>query len=159
MPNFDAIYKQTVTLFNRVKGSYGEELLWYPTIIEGVHLIIDKSSAWNNYGGKASDNARLHIRYSVEDGNIMVAGKQWYEPKAWRRLEKPEKAITFAYGDNDDFDFFIEGAFDEFEEPISDDRYERKGFYGYMNERYDNIFAITSVSKFNLIPHFEITAR
>lgn len=170
MAGFDALYKQTITLFNRVKGKYGEDVLWYPTIIEGVHLIVDKSASWNNYGGQANDNTRLHVRYKPSDGQILIRCKNladdtaslykpWYEPKAWRRLQNPEQAITFGFGNAEDFDFFIEGAFPEFSEPISDATFERNGFYNHMNSYYDNVFAITSVGKFNLIPHFELTAR
>lgn len=159
MPGFDTLYKQTVTVFNRVKSSYGDDVLWYATVIEGVHLIVDKSSAWTTQGEKASDNAKLHIRYRTENGNVIVAGKPWYEPKAWRALTIPEDAVTFNYGDAELFDFFMEGAFDECASPISDEQFGRKGFYAYMNSKYDNVFAITSVSKKNLIPHFEISGR
>jgi len=159
MAGFDALYIHTVTLFNRVKGKYGEDALWYPTILEGVHLIVDKSSSWNNYGGQATDSARLHVRYKVENGIVMIGDKPWYEPKAWRRLANPERGITFAFGNNDDFDFFVAGALTEFDGPVSDAMYERSGFYNQMNGYYDNVFAISSVAKYDLIRHFEITAR
>lgn len=168
MAGFDAIYKQTITLFNRVKNSYGEETLWYPTIIEGVHLIVDKSATWNNQGGQASDNAKLNVRYKVSGDEVLISCigadgkpfyKRWYEPKAWSRLEKPEEGLTFSFGNNDDFDFFVEGIFTEMSGPISDDLFERKGFYNYMNAKYDNVFAIAGAAKYNLIPHFEIVAR
>lgn len=159
MAGFEAIYKQTVTIWNRVHYSYGEEMLWYPTVIENVHLIIDKSNGWDSNGGHAQDNARLHIRYQLSGGKILVAGKQWLEPKVYRKQDRPQDFITFAYGDGDTFDFFMEGTADGFDNPVSDDMYSKKGFYNYMNSNYDNVFAITSVSKYNLIPHFEIMAR
>ena len=168
MLGFDVLYKQTITLFNRVKGQYGEEVLWYPTVIDNVHLIVDKSHSWNSYGGNAVDNARLHIRYTPSGDDVLILcrdsggktqRKKWYEPKAWRHLEKQEDGITFAYGDSEVFDFFVEGAFDDFSIPISDDAFERKGFYNWMNSHHDNVFAVTSVSKYNLIPHFVIMAR
>ena len=76
MPGFDTLYKDTVTIFNRVRDAYGEDVLWYPTVIEGVHLIIDKSSSWTSQGEKSSDNARLHIRYSAKGGKVLVGGKE-----------------------------------------------------------------------------------
>lgn len=158
MPGFDALYKQTVTLFNRLK-LVNEETLWYPTVLEAVHLVMDESSSWGGNGGVRSDNVRLHVRYTNTAGAAFVAGKKYYAPKEYRRLLKPEEAITFGYGNNDDFDFFVEGEFAEFPVPISDASFERRGFYNYMNARYDHVFAITSVSKYNLIPHFEIMAR
>lgn len=175
MAGFDAIYKQTVTLFNRVKSVDGD-VMWYPTVIEGVHLVVDKSASWDNYGGRVSDNVRLHIRYLQSGDDVLIryrkqkeeqedpeaeaeyGYKKWYEPKAWRRLADPEEAVTFSYDEND-FDFFVEGAFDELATPVSDENFERSGFYNHMNATYDNVFAITGASKYNLIPHFELTAR
>jgi hypothetical protein len=163
MPGFDALYKQTVTVFNRVKDARTQKVLWYANVIENVHLIIDKSSSWSGQGTSSSDTARLHIRYSPSGNNAVVICKDgtkiWHEPKEWRRLEDKDNTITFAYGDAEVFDFFVEGAFTEYASPIDDDSFERKGFYNYMNSRYDNVFAISSVSKYNLIPHFVIMAR
>ena len=159
MAGFEAIYKQTVTLFNRVQNMHGEDIIWYPTVLENVHLVVDKSHSWNMQGGMESDNIRLHVRYKLSDGAVWIGDKRWYEPKAYRALDNPFEAITFAYGDAELFDFFVEGRIDEFTGPIPDSSYERKGFYNYMNAKYDNVFAITSVSKYNLIPHFEIMGR
>ena len=157
---FDVLYKQAVTVFNRVRWN-NDEVLWYPTFIRGVHLIIDKSDSWDMNGGHAQDNARLHIRYRIENGKVMIGNKQYLEPKMWRNQMRPEEYITFGHGDAELFDFFMEGAFDLqlYPAPISDALFERKGFYNYMNATYDNVFAITGVSKFNLIPHFEIAGR
>lgn len=169
MAGFDAIYKQTVTLFNRVKMGRNDDTIWYPTVIEKVHLVVDKSSQWNMQGGTAADNVRLHIRYDATPNGPMIrckdpSGEQpyilkaWKEPKEWRRQLKPEEFLTFGYGDDDNFDFFIEGVYEEGFEPISDN-VDMKGFYHRMNAMYDNVFAIKSVSKCNLLPHFEIMAR
>lgn len=170
MSALDAIYKQTITLFNRIPGRNGESTIWIPTVIEGVHLIVRQSSNWNSHGGKTSDEVQLHIPYTWHGDDAMISclsdpenkgfvQKKWLKPKEWRQELEPENGLTFAFGDNDDFDFFIEGVFDEFPSPISDRNFERKGFYGYMNAKYDNVFVITSVQKFSLIPHFELTAR
>lgn len=169
MVGFDAIYKQTITLFNRVQAMYSEETLWYPTIIEGVHLIMDKSSSWSSNGESAADNVTCNIRYTNQNGLAYIRCKpvgedgfvlkQWLPPKKWRSEENRADYITFAYGDNDNFDFFIEGAFEEYEGPVSDSLFERRGFYNHMNTRFDNVFAIKSVSKYNLIPHFTLGAR
>jgi len=159
MSGFDALYRQTVTLFNRVKDTASDDALWYPTVLKNVHLVVDKSFAWDMNGGHVQDNVRLHVRYVMDGGEIMVAGKPWYEPKAYRKLVRPEDCLTFAYGDADTFDFFMEGIFNEYPAPISDFQYSKKGFYNYMNANYDNVFAIASVSKYNIIPHFEIMGR
>ena len=163
MSALDVIYNQTITLFNRIPGKNGEPTMWVPTVIDGVHLIVNRSSSWNNHGGKTADNTRLHVPFVWRGDDAMVVcrdgEKKWYKPKEWRREPDPEAGITFSFGENDDFDFFIEGTVDEFSGQISDRDFERKGFYGYMNKTYDNVFVISSVEKFSLIPHFEIMAR
>lgn len=158
MPGFDALYKQTVTLFNRVASKSGD-VVWYPRLLTGVHLITDHSATWNNYGGQQSDNVRLHVRYTPRaDGRAVIAGKVYVNRKEWKELESVSGFITFSYGDDNDFDFFMEGKYDTMS-AINDAEYSRNGFYNYMNKNYENVFAITSVSKYNLIPHFEIMAR
>ena len=158
MAGFEALYKQTVTLFNRIKGADGETL-WYPTILRGVHLIDSHSSTWNNQGEDSADNAELRVLFKVQNGRIMVAGKPYFEPKRYRLLAEPQKAITFSFGHNDDFDFFVEGALDEFKGSISDEASDRHGFYNWMNKKYDGVYAISAAAKYNLLPHFVITAR
>ena len=158
MPGFDALYKQTVTLFNRVTTPSGETI-WYPRLLTGVHLITDHSASWNNYGGQQGDNVRLHVRYTPRtDGRAIIAGKVYANRKEWKTLSSIDGYITFGYGNDDDFDFFVEGKCG-FTSAVKDSDYPRSGFYNYMNKIHENVFAINSVSKYNLIPHFEIMAR
>lgn len=153
MPGFEALYKQTITLFNR--KSDGFETIWYPFIIKNVHLIIDKAVIIGSYGEQSQDNARVHIRYKPTVDGAVVDGKLYLPQKEWGRVGDPDYNFTLAFGD--DYDFFIEGEFD-MGGPISDEDYNN-GFYNFMNKKYDNVYVITSVSKFNLIPHFEIGAK
>jgi hypothetical protein len=158
MPGFDAIYKQTVTLFNR-KDVDGVTF-WYVSVLAGVHLKIDRAIMISTYGEQASDNAMLHIQYTPNGRDAVVkladgSSRIYLPPKAFRSFGDPMENITFAFGDN--FDFIIAGEHDLFG-PINDEEY-KSGFFNYMNKTYDNVFAITNCSKFNLIPHFEITAR
>lgn len=150
---FEAIYKQTVTVFNRVDED--GTIMWYPTVIENVHLIIDRAIIISTYGEQSSDNAKLHIKYEPSEDGDIVAGKVYMTPKMFRNSGEPSNNITFAFGDK--FDFIMSGAFEE-EGPFKDDDY-KGGFFNYMNKTYDEVFAISNVSKFNLIPHFEILAR
>jgi len=170
MSCLDPLYAQTITLFNRMPGKKGEPTIWLPTVISGVHLIVGKSTSWDKSGGRNANDVRLHVRYRRDGDKVLVCCaspnasegviyKQWYEPKAWKRLLTPEDSITFSFGEDSDFDFFIEGKFDEYPSPISDDNFGFKGFYGYITENYDNVFAVKSVNRYNLIPHFEIQAR
>lgn len=228
MPGFDALYKQTITLFNRKRENGA--LMWYPFVISGVHLIMDKSIIISTYGEQSQDNARVHIQYVPSGDSAVVGEKKYLLPKVWEKSGNPALNFTLGFGDN--FDFIMEGVYsedsltcevkassqitasvdeDQFkaaisrttgtyefvygeeswmylsvdvnierygitvdgtpesgdkiilqyvsaDEPIADDNY-KNGFYNYMNKSYDNVFAISTVSKFNLIPHFEIGAK
>lgn len=146
------MYKDTITLFNRKPGGRGEGDIWLPTVIKNVNLVIDRSAVVAKYGAESKDNAILNIRYQVEDGEAVVAGKPWMPPKSW---DKTMDSITFAGGA--DFDFFWAG---EWPDGIAQDSdYLDEGFYGYMNRTHDYVFAVTSVSKLSVIPHFEITGK
>ena len=164
MPGFEALYKQTVTLFQRVTviensgDSHAGKTVtthWVPILLENVHLIVDRAIIVATYGEQATDNARLHVRYNRSGTDAIVAGRVYYTPKDFARLGDSSGAISFKFGEL--FDFFIEGDYTDLG-VVNDDSY-KNGFYNYMNRTFDNVFVITNVSKYNLIPHFEITAK
>lgn len=146
------MYKDVITLFNRKPGERGQGDTWYPTVIKNVNLNIDRAAIIAQYGPESQDNAALSIRYKTVDGNIIVAGKPWMPPKEWDRTED---SITFASGSA--FDFFWAGEWTG--GIVTDADYLDEGFYGYMNRKRDYVFAITSVSRLSVIPHFEITGK
>lgn len=149
------MYNDTITLFNRYANRDGDT--WYPTIIRGVNLNIDRAAIVAKYGAQSADSAVLNIRYLFSGGNKIVADKPYLPPKEWSELPNDELggSITFAGGAL--FDFFYVGEWQS-EAPISDIEYA-DGFYSYMNKRYDNVFAITSVGLYTVIPHFEILGK
>ena len=150
------MYKDTVTLFNRRKNKTGT--IWYPTILKNVDLNVDKASILKTYGADATDNAVLHIRYTNSDGNIIIGDKTYVKPKEWARTDGAS-LITFTTGNG--FDFFYAGAWKD-EMPINDSDYvssKYEGFYDYMNSYYDEIYSLSQVSRFSVIPHFEILAK
>lgn len=149
------MYSDVITLFNRYHSASGDT--WYPTVIHSVDLNADKAAITAVYGDKSGDNARLHIRFQTVDGRIYIAGKPYFAPKKWNALlnDTLGKAVTFQSGT--DFDFFALGEFPEV--PVNDEEY-KKGFYNYMVEHEDYVYAITSVGgPYNLIPHFEILGK
>lgn len=95
----------------------------------------------------------LNVRYDVGD---MIAGKSYLTPKAWDRQTNDLLPQTITFTPGEKFDFFYVGEWTE--DPIADDDYEN-GFYDYMNSTYDGVYAVTSVSKLGVIPHFEITGK
>lgn len=151
------MYSDKITLFNHYKSRLGD--MWYPTVIDGVNLLIDKAAIVAKYGAENKDNAILNIHYQTIDGQIMVDGKPYLPPKEWERQtnDKLPESITFTSGT--DFDFFMLGEYPT-TEPILDsyDNY-RNGFFEEMKKEYDFVFAITSVGQYTSIPHFEITGK
>lgn len=152
------MFTNTITVFNYYKDSL-KNVTWYPNVIHGVNLLIDKAAIVAKYGAESKDNALLNIHYQTVDGQIMIDGKPYLPPKEWERQtnDKLSKAITFASGTG--FDFFMLGEYPT-TEPILDDYDNFKhGFFEEMKEEYDFVFAITSVGMYSVIPHFEITGK
>lgn len=150
------MYTDTITLFNRYISAT-DGVLWYPTVIHGVDLNVDRAAIIAKYGAQSADNASLHIRYSVNDnGAPVIANRVYLLPKAWENQVNDElpRSITFAAGQ--DFDFFWVGEWSG-EAIIKDEEY--KGFYDYMNRKYDQVYAITSAARYSVIPHFEIMGK
>ena len=148
------MYSDTVTIFNRYESRLGD--MWYPTVLRGVNFMSDRSAIVQKYGEQSKDNAVVNVRYDDVNGKAFVDGKEYFQPKEWDRQtnDRLSKTITFTPGEK--FDFFYLGEYSE--EPISDDDY-MEGFYDYMNSTFDGVYAITSVAKLDLIPHFEITGK
>ena len=148
------MYSDTVTIFNRYESRLGD--MWYPTVLRGVNFMSDRSAIVQKYGEQSKDNAVVNVRYDNVNGKVFVVGKEYFPPKEWDRQTNDmlTKTITFTPGEK--FDFFYLGEYSE--EPISDDDY-MEGFYDYMNSTIDGVYAITSVAKLDLIPHFEITGK
>lgn len=148
------MYQDTITLFNRKKSNTAGDT-WYPTVIKGVNLNIDRAAILAKYGASSQDNAALHIQYQQENGEITIAcdsetTKPWMSPKEW---DETEDSLTF----NPNGDFFWQGQWTG--GIVSDADYGPDGFYSYMNRVHDYVFAISSVAKYSVIPHFEIMGK
>ena len=155
------MYSDTITLFNRRKEENG--VIWYPTILRNVDLNADRGAIIAKYGEQSTDTASLHVKFSRSEDGALIIGhdgegneirKKYHPPKEWRGLEDFSGTITFQ--DGNEFDFFAVGAWAD--EPVPELNYV-DGLYAYMNKKYDHVYAITSVAKYSVIPHFEILAR
>ena len=124
------MFSDVITVFNHYKSRSGD--MWYPTVIRGVNLNIDKAAITAKYVSESKDNAMLNIHYQLEKGQIMVDGKPYFPPKEWERQtnDKLPESITFTSGT--DFDFFMLGEYPT-TEPIKDDDFD-DGFYNYVND-------------------------
>lgn len=149
------MYKDTVTVFNRYVDSL-KNTIWHPHVLSGVNLIVDKAVINAKYGEVSNDNAVLNVKYKKFNGVIMIGDKPYLSPKEWdnQTNDKLVESITFS-NESTEFDFFMLGDYGN-EEPILD---EDGNFYSEMQKRHDYVFAITSVAKYSVIPHFEITGK
>lgn len=149
------MYNDTVTVFNRYVDSFGNTI-WYPHVISGVNLVVDKGVIASKYGPESKDIAVLNVKYYFADRNKMIGNKPYLSPKEWERQtnDKLPESITFS-SEGSEFDFFILGDYGS-EESVID---EKGRFFSNMQKEYDYVFAITSVAEYSVIPHFEITGK
>nr|DAU70685.1 MAG TPA: hypothetical protein [Caudoviricetes sp.] len=150
------MYDKTITVFNKYVNQK-DEIFWYPTVIKGVQLIVDKSANIEKTGLDTADTATLHVLYRMVSAEKVVSGKKYLEPKKWAKQINDTLGHTITFASSD---FFIEGEYDE--RLISDEDYQSRrdgGFYDYMNKNHDNVFLITNVGTYTLIPHFEIGGK
>lgn len=149
------MYADTVTLFNRYDA--GAEDKWFPTVLRGVDLNIDKAAIVATYGENSADNARLHVRCTIDDGAVSIGDKTYLPSKLWAAQSEAEAARSITFESGQRFDFFVVGEWLG-AEAIDDADYV-DGFYNFCNKLYDFCFAITSVARYSVIPHFEIMAK
>lgn len=144
------MFNDTITLFNLHNG------VWFPHLIYGADAagMINGSSATALNGTTNADSGTILIQ--TNNDLIIHSDKKpipYVTPKAYAALENGADAITF----QPQTDFIFIGAY-ESTEPIIDDDYEA-GFYTEMNSKNDDVYLITSVKFYGLIPHFEIEVR
>lgn len=149
------MYSDVVTVFNRYDDSLGN-ITWYPTVIDGVNLQIDKAAIVAKYGAESKDNAVLNIRYQMVNGQVVIGEKPYLPPKEWERQTNDQLPNSITFTSGKEFDFFMLGDWGS-EDAISEDyTIYRNGFYAYVEENYDFVFSISSVAQYKAIPHFEI---
>ena len=150
------MYNDTVTLFNRYARRDGG--VWYPTVLHGVDLNVDKAAILAKYGPESNDTARLHVKYRTENGSVYVGEKLWLPPKEWDRQTNDVMADSLTFSsDGVDFDFIWVGEWTD--GIVNEADYGIDGFYNYMNSHHDFVFMISSVARYSVIPHFEILLR
>lgn len=151
------MYNDTITLFNRYPSrTQGDR--WFPTVIHGVDVNMDRAKLIKTMGIDTSDTVSLHIKCRKDSEGVHVGDKQYLLPKEYIKqpLDSVNQYLTFKSGK--EFDFFYVGEWKD-TNVILDDDY-RDGFYNHMNSEYDNVFVIsTSSGAYDLIPHFEILGK
>lgn len=130
---------KVVTVFNRF---YDGKEHWYPTLLEGVDLVISQGANVSKSGMADADVAKLY----VDDSDLP---KRYLPPIEYGKQEHPEEYITF----NSAKDFFVEG------DATSQDT-EVANFFDYMRKTYDNVFKVTTADRYeDILPHFEIGGK
>ena len=84
------MYEKTLTIFNYYESPTTRDAYWYPHVLSGADLITDKGAILKKYGPDATDNAQLHVRYTVQNGDITITDKDgkilpWVPPKEWKQ--------------------------------------------------------------------------
>lgn len=148
------MYDKTITVFNRYVDSF-DNITWYPTVLHGVNLLVDKAAIIAKYGAESQDKAVLNVRFENVNGKIVIDGKNYLPPKEWEYQTNDLLLSTITFTDGNEFDFFILGDYGN-TDPILDSNY-RNGFYNEINRERDYVFAISSIGgPYSVIPHFEI---
>ena len=172
------MFADVITVFNSYEDSL-KNVTWYPTVIHGVNLLIDKAAIVAKYGAESKDNAILNIPCKhvknenakegellfhtfikckkIVDEKVVFIEKEWFPPKEWERQTNDKLADSITFASGTDFDFFMLGEY-PVKEPILDEDF-RNGFFEEVKKEYDFVFAITSVANYSVIPHFEITGK
>ena len=143
----DVFYVDTVTIWNKYVDGIWEKEIWLPTLIENARLLVSRGNNIQNSGNSSADSARLHI--SDMESN---AKKPYIDPAQWNAMTPDEKERYFTL-ESENNSFFVEG------DCTGVKASEHESFFEYMKNSYQNCFRITSVDRFEIIPHFEVWGK
>lgn len=136
------MYTDIVTIFNHFEDKKKEIDMWYPTVLYGVELQVTKGINISKTGNDNADSASLHIKINEDIHNA------YKKPNSYKTLEDKREYFTLKPGD-----FFMEGEYSS--NPIDEADYPN-GFFEHMKSAHDDVYNITTVDTFKVIPHFEI---
>lgn len=132
------MHDKTVTVFCHVGD------IWRATVLNNVYFAGHNNITVSTDGEKASDEYLLMI--DIDEG---VAAK-YIKPKAFEVYEGEDK-FTLREGDI--------VALGEYESGNDLEYMEYGGFLSYMKSKYDDVYSISSIKRFDVIPHFEVTVK
>ena len=143
----DPFYCKTVTIWNKCIDGLWEKEVWIPTVIKNVRLLVSRGNNIQNSGNAAADSARLHISDTVSKSQ-----KKYMSYAEWTALSTSERESYYTL-ESENNSFFVEG------DSSKEDASAQTNFFEYMKESYANCFRITSVDRFEVIPHFEVWGK
>lgn len=145
------MYKDTVTLFNRYTDATGA-LYWRPVVFLLSDFNADRAAILAQYGENSADRSKWHIRVKAgANGAILAGTKRYLLPHAYTGAPG-----TFTLRSGNDFDFFALGDYSGAD--IADGDY-LDGFYNEFNATHDNVFVVSNVALYSVIPHIEVTGK
>jgi hypothetical protein len=136
------MYIDTATIFNLYSDETGD--YWYSTLLENCEFQITKGTNARVTGFENADAVSLHV---TADCTV----KTFLKPKEW--LASTDKADNYTFGKKD---FFIKGDYTEI---VIDDADYTKGLYETLKQQLDDVYNVTTVDYFTLIPHIEVGGR
>ncbi len=139
------MFTDTVTIFNHYEDKKNGISIWYPTVLDGVELQVAKGINVSKSGNDNADSANLHIKINAD------IRRAYKKPKEYKALEEKQGYFTLKPDD-----FFMEGGYDN--TPVDDGDYPN-GFFEFMKKAYDDVYNITTVDIFKVIPHFEVGGK
>lgn len=143
----DPFYCKTVTIWNKYVDDLWEKEVWIPAVIENVRLLVSRGNNVQNSGNTAADSVRLHISDALSKSQ-----KRYFPYAEWAALEIAEREVYYTL-ESENNSFFVEG------DSSKEDGSAQPNFFEYMKEHYANCFRITSVDRFEVIPHFEVWGK
>lgn len=135
----DPFYNKTVTVYNKTTadGVMGGDI-WHAYVLENVRLLVSKGTNVSKTGLETADSAKLYVDLP----------RPYLAPIEWQN--EADKAEYFTFQEQSGF--FVEGDTTK-EDTTKDD------FFQYMKDKYDNCFMVSTVDKFDLIPHLEVGGK
>lgn len=127
------LFGDVVTIYNRYQSNDSYDDIYFPTVIKNVCILTidDISISKNN-----TNNKNAAILFINKPSLI----KPYLPPKQW--IQAQDKNSYFTLKEDD---FFIKGNI-----VIDNPNFED------IKEKYDNVYKITTVKDYDLIPHFEV---
>lgn len=134
------MHDTNITLYNRVKGTDYDRDTYYATVLHNVSVKHVFGAQTGADGDLNADMVTLSIcKEYLQD-------KDYMKPKEYLATEDKTNKFTLQKGD-----FFVIG--------IAKESSDRDDFISHMKEKYDDVHEVLSVATYNLIPHWEVTAK
>lgn len=179
------MYRDTITLFNLYNGIWRATVLRNVDLNADRAAILARYGAESsdraklhvafqpNADGTITIGGNVYVKpedYKGEAGTITFASGNlfsFFSSFAW---DGDEDGILYSFGtfdpwnsvkklDGGTFNPWNTGDVYDGNHILIDDGAYDEGFYNYMNSKYGDIFAVSNVARYSVIPHFEVMGK